>query len=293
MLSLMLLCLGLAAAVIPTPSSAVVRLRSLGSPTGMSRSRPFVARWVLGQRRGVLLMLCVAGGGTVGVAGCLAVVGRAQSALVGGLAGSLLGAVVGQVGRDEVDSRRGGQADVALGLAVGCLAEELRSGQRPASALSTAATVAAVPEIAELFTEVAAVASAGGDVPSALRAGAGSATGRSASRGIDRLAAGWAVSERSGASLAAVLDRIEDDLAANRRQRQQVAAQLAGPRATAILLAFLPVLGVLLGTATGARPLAVLFGTPAGQLLLLLGVSLHAVGAVWTMKIVRAAGGGR
>jgi tight adherence protein B len=107
------------------------------------------------------------------------------------------------------------------------------------------------------------------------------------------VAAVWAVSERSGAPAAAVLDRVEQDLRAREIQTREIAAQLAGARSTAGLLAVLPAVGIGLGAAMGAHPLAVLLGEPRGQLALLVGVVLEAVGVLWTARIVAAAQGSR
>lgn len=103
----------------------------------------------------------------------------------------------------------------------------------------------------------------------------------------------WAVSERSGAPTAAVLDRVEQDLRAREAQHREIAAQLAGARSTAGLLAILPVLGIGLGAAMGARPLTVLLGEARGQLALVVGVVLEALGVLWTARIVSAAQGPR
>lgn len=103
----------------------------------------------------------------------------------------------------------------------------------------------------------------------------------------------WAVSERSGAPAAAVLDRVEQDLRARQAQHREIAAQLAGARSTAGLLAILPLLGIGLGAAMGARPLAVLLGQPRGQLTLVVGVALEALGVLWTARIVAGAQGPR
>jgi tight adherence protein B len=107
------------------------------------------------------------------------------------------------------------------------------------------------------------------------------------------VAAVWAVSERSGAPAAAVLDRVEQDLRAREAQDREIAAQLAGARSAAGLLAILPILGTGLGAAMGARPLTVLLGEARGQLALLVGVALEALGVLWTARIVSAAQGHR
>jgi tight adherence protein B len=103
----------------------------------------------------------------------------------------------------------------------------------------------------------------------------------------------WAVSERSGAPAAAVLDRVEQDLRTRAAQHREITAQLAGARSTAGLLSILPVLGIGLGAAMGARPLAVLLGDARGQLALVAGVVLDALGVLWTARIVATAQGSR
>ncbi len=71
------------------------------------------------------------------------------------------------------------------------------------------------------------------------------------------------------------------DLAARIDQRGAVATALAGARSSAALLAVLPVLGLVLGTAMQADPVTVLLATPAGTRCLV-GVGLDAAGLLWT-----------
>ena len=285
--ALTLLCLGLAVLVTPAPSRSLARLRRLarspgpGGTTGPGSRLP-------APRQAVVLVLCGLGGAGLGIFGSMLVVPPGRPTLVAAIAVGLVGAVIGHVGKAEAESRREDRAAAALAAAVGCLAEALRAGQAPPAALRAASGVAGTPDVASAFRRAAAVADAGGDVPVVLRTvGRASAT----ARGLHRLAAGWAVSERCGAGLAGVLDRIEADIGAERRRQRQVSAELAGPRATAMLLAGLPVFGLLLGNAVGARPVAVLLGTPPGEAALLAGVCLHAAGVAWTAAIVRSAAG--
>ncbi|HEV7656140.1 MAG TPA: type II secretion system F family protein [Mycobacteriales bacterium] len=151
--------------------------------------------------------------------------------------------------------RRDRRAAAEMVEAVGMLAADLRAGQRPAEAL---AALDGSPAVAHR----------------AVRAV-------------------WTVSERSGAPAATVLDRVEQDLRSRESEKREVVAQLAGARSTAGLLAILPVLGIGLGAAMGAEPLTVLLGQPHGQLALVVGVVLEAVGVLWTARIVAAAQGAR
>lgn len=102
------------------------------------------------------------------------------------------------------------------------------------------------------------------------------------------LAAGR-LATRTGAPLADVLDRVTEAIARDAESAGQRAAALAGPRATARLLAWLPASGVVLGFVLGADPLAVLLDGGAGTLLLMLGALLTAAGRWWGSRIVHGA----
>jgi tight adherence protein B len=92
-----------------------------------------------------------------------------------------------------------------------------------------------------------------------------------------------------GAGLADGLDRLEGALRAERDQRADLRAQLAGPRSTAVMLAGLPVLGLLLGAALGADPLHVLLHTGAGLGCLAAGAVLEGAGLWWALRVVKGA----
>ncbi|WP_188283364.1 type II secretion system F family protein, partial [Streptomyces sp. CBMA29] len=110
--------------------------------------------------------------------------------------------------------------------------------------------------------------------------------------GLAAVAACWQVAVDGGAGLAAALDRVAAALRADADQRDDLRAQLAGPRSTAVLLALLPLFGVVLGAGLGADPSAVLLHTPAGLLCLVTGGCLEWAGLAWTARIIRAAEGG-
>ncbi|MEU8031091.1 type II secretion system F family protein, partial [Streptomyces sp. NPDC049099] len=107
--------------------------------------------------------------------------------------------------------------------------------------------------------------------------------------GLLGLAACWRVAVDQGAGLAQGLDRLDAALRAERDQSADLRAQLAGARATAVLLAVLPALGLLLGTAMGADPLRVLLHTGAGLGCLATGSAFEAAGLWWAVRIVRGA----
>ncbi len=81
-------------------------------------------------------------------------------------------------------------------------------------------------------------------------------------------------------------------LRVERALAEEIAAELAAPRTTIAVLAALPLAGLLLGAALGARPLEVLLHTPAGLASLAVGAALEWLGLVWTARIVRAAADG-
>ncbi|WP_425244574.1 type II secretion system F family protein [Streptomyces citrinus] len=132
---------------------------------------------------------------------------------------------------------------------------------------------------------VVAAARFGGDVPGALREAAREPGGE----GLHGLAACWRVAVDRGAGLAAGLERLAAALRAERDQRADLRAQLAGPWSTAVMLAGLPVLGLLLGSVLGARPLWVLLHTGPGIGCLVVGGVLEAAGWGWAVRIVRGA----
>ncbi|MFK4100771.1 type II secretion system F family protein [Streptomyces sp. NPDC019531] len=137
----------------------------------------------------------------------------------------------------------------------------------------------------EAQAAVLAAARFGGDVPGALAV----AARRPGAEGLSGLAACWRVAVDQGAGLAAGLDRLEGALRAERDQRADLRAQLAGARSTAWMLAALPALGLGLGAALGADPLRVLLHTGSGLGCLLVGGVLEGVGMWWAMRIVRGA----
>ena len=105
------------------------------------------------------------------------------------------------------------------------------------------------------------------------------------------LGACWTVCAGSGAGLASAVERLEEGLRADAAQRRAVDAELAGPRATAGLLAVLPAGGLLLAAGLGADPLRVLLTTPVGLLCLTVGLALDGLGLWWTGRLVASAGG--
>lgn len=107
---------------------------------------------------------------------------------------------------------------------------------------------------------------------------------------LTRLArAAWGMAEQTGAPLADLIERIEADARAVDRAAATAAAQAAGARATAWLLAGLPLGGIALGYGIGVDPLHVLLHTPIGAGCAVAAICLQLAGLAWADRLSRAA----
>jgi tight adherence protein B len=100
---------------------------------------------------------------------------------------------------------------------------------------------------------------------------------------LTHAAAGLA--EETGAPLADLVERIETDARTTDRALAAADAQAAGARATAVLLAGLPLGGVALGFGIGVDPLAVLLHTPIGMACAAGAMVLQLLGLAWTNRL--------
>jgi tight adherence protein B len=161
---------------------------------------------------------------------------------------------------------------------------ELDAGAPATGAVQVAAAgLGHDPVLAALARHV----SLGGDVVDALNEAA--AAPRAGA--LRKVAACLKVTAQSGAGLGSALRRVSDGIRDELALAREVAGQLAAPRATAKLLAGLPVMVWLMGYGLGADPLTVLFTTPYGGACLVVGVGLEAVGLVWVEHQARAVTG--
>jgi tight adherence protein B len=124
--------------------------------------------------------------------------------------------------------------------------------------------------------------------PPASTAVAVGSSGHSPSGGRLRelTAAVWRLAERTGAPVADLVERIEADARADDRARAAAAAEAAGMRATAVLLAALPVGGIGLGYSVGVDPLQVLLHTPLGAACAVGALVLQSAGLLWADRLI-------
>lgn len=257
-----LLAAGAALLLVPDRPEAVVR-RRLGPRRGrrLGLRRPGISRDLLAVLLGAGVLL-VWGPGLVLVAATVTLV-----------AGTALRLADRRRVRAAATAERQRVVEVCDALSA-----ELRAGQ-PA--------VRAVRRVAAehpMLAPAAQAAALGGDLAGALD----SLGGRPGASGMRMIAAAWRVADRSGAGLAAVLDRVADALRAEQSAAAEVTAGLGPPRATARMLAVLPAFGLVLGRSIGGDPVGFLLGTPAGNLCLLLGAGLAVLGLWWVERLAAA-----
>lgn len=164
--------------------------------------------------------------------------------------------------------------------ALGALVSEVRAGQ-PIRRAWERAVASVSPGSTPVAHRSLAASRWGGDVVAALRQDARDMREPL----LEGLAACWSVSEGTGAGLASSVERLVEGARAAADVRVQLEAHLAAPRATARLLATLPLLGLLLGVSLGGDPLSWLLGSVMGRACVVGGVALTLLGLWWTGRI--------
>jgi tight adherence protein B len=212
---------------------------------------------------------------------CAAVAAAILLPLTTVLAVAVVGATAGLHCRRRRRMRRAMEEGRALEAALDVLVGELRAGSHPVHAFCVAAdeTVGAV---AVSLRAVAARARLGADVAAGLRAAARSSA---LPTHWDRLAVCWQLANDHGLAIATLMRTAQRDIAERQRFSARVTSGMAGARATATILAGLPLLGVLLGQLIGARPLSFLLSGHVGGWLLVAGSTLACGGLLWSDRI--------
>jgi tight adherence protein B len=256
--------IGLTIAIILMPSGGV--FRRLRAPSAVRLRLPSfdLSRAV---RRPARLLLTA--GATGGVAGVL---------LGGPVAGVVLAIYLVLAARAVVRRtvRRAAVAARARELDdLSALAAELRAGL-PRTAVPAASGTASAPVFGLTSTPASGAVSA---PPSVADPG----------RASTRVTAIWALADQTGAPAADLVERIEADARAADRARASAAAEAAGAQATAMLLAALPVGGILLGFGLGANPVRILLHTPVGAACAIAAVLLQSAGLLWAERLAGGA----
>ncbi|MGZ5398913.1 MAG: type II secretion system F family protein [Nocardioides sp.] len=155
------------------------------------------------------------------------------------------------------------------------LAAEVAAGQPPGHALARAAS--AWPVLAP----AAEAGTLGGDLPGTRR----ELAERPGASELRRVGAAWEVAHRSGSGLGDALARVAATVRADRATRRVVESELASARATARLVAALPILVLLLGAGATTSPWTFLVATPVGWGCLMGGLALGMAGIYWIERI--------
>jgi tight adherence protein B len=256
------LCGGLGVAAVPTTRGLVSRrLAVLVGP----QTAPITGTVVPAGAFGVLMSCAgiVVGFRAVVALAVVVVAGRALSA------------------RSQ-HRRQVAAASVAIVDMCRAIAAELRAGHAAGTAFLAgrpALPAAAQRALGPSFD--AARRGAQGELADALLG----AAGRPGLAGLRRLSVCWRVAAGTGGALAPALDRVAEALQDDLDLIRDLGIALAAPRATASVLATLPVVGLLLGTVVGAHPLAFLFGSPAGVACLAMAGGFDAAGLMWGRRI--------
>ena len=209
---------------------------------------------------------------TVALASVFAVVfGRVSLVVAAAMAGATLVHVL-RARRDDRAARRRSEAAATY---LGAVSTNLQAGAAMPDALARAAEQVPSPlqqEAARLRQLARSGATLETHVPE-----------------LERLGTLWALSVSRGVPLAKLVAALRDDIDHANRHRDATRAALAGPQTTAVVLALLPIAGVLMGTAMGANPLAFLTGGGLGGALLVVGTALVCAGVAVSRRIIEGA----
>jgi tight adherence protein B len=256
---------GCVSTAVSVPARARLRELTLGVPGG---GRPPGRPW---------WPMAAASVGAVGLWFLRPAVGIRLIGVLGGLVATA--ALVRHLVTTARSRRERRERQLAVIELCDALSAELRAGGPPERALERSCASR------DEWSGISRTARLGGDVGAAMVRG----SAEPGADGLRALAAGWRVASSTGAGLADVVERVATGLRADEDARAEVTASLGPPRATAKMLAVLPVFGLGLGSSMGADPVAFLLDTGFGLACLLLGLLLAGAGVLWVEKLAAAA----
>ncbi|MPV48952.1 type II secretion protein F [Pseudactinotalea sp. HY160] len=180
-------------------------------------------------------------------------------------------------------ARSTGRPENEVGTVLVAVAARLRAGMAPEVAWQRSLRGASPPVAEALRAELTGV-----DTRNTRRRG-GRSRGAAVRTAVDSAMAAREVAAGLGAELAVVLDACADGIEEAGRAASDRAGALGGPRATARLLGWLPLGGLVLGTGLGADPLGWLLGSWWGAAVGLLAIGLTVAGHLWIHSLVAGA----
>lgn len=189
---------------------------------------------------------------------------------------------LGEAVRAELERRRAPRPE--LGMLVGEAASRLRAGATPEAAWNRTLENAGIPGAGSGLDEAG--------VPPALRDFGARKLRRRSPENAAAIASAVAVcrlSHSSGAPMADVLDSCAEGITEAAEAASSRAVALAGPQTSAQMIAWMPLIGVVLGSALGAEPMAFLLGSLLGRIVLGAACILEAAGIVWIRRLVASA----
>lgn len=227
---------------------------------------------------------------TVG-AGAMAAVAAVGNVTVA-VALTIIAIMGGWLWRRAAAARASETVEADLVAAMSSVVAELSVGSPPSVAYANAGREIAdsrpESDVARALTTVATTIELGGTIT-------GAQVPQSVSRcgGWTAMATAWDIGHSCGVPMRDLLESARADLVARRSFAARTHAGLAGPRATAAVLALLPILGIGLGQALGADPIRILAGGGMGGILLVVGTALGATGLWWSLRIADRVVGSR
>lgn len=96
----------------------------------------------------------------------------------------------------------------------------------------------------------------------------------------------WQVCERNGASLSPVLTSFNNQIRTENELRQELSSSLSGVKLSAYVLAFLPVIGIILAYLLGVNSISWLTNSSFGKTSLLLALILEIIGVFWVRRLI-------
>jgi tight adherence protein B len=135
------------------------------------------------------------------------------------------------------------------------------------------------------ITNTSEALSANGDIATALEADAQ----RTNLEVLADVALIYRVCARTGAPMTDSLMRLINSVRDQQRRQRTLVQETASTKATAVVLAALPILGILMGLGLGLNPLTWFLHSALGALCLASGVGLEVLGWLWVRLLMRRA----